>query len=172
MHSERTTDVWHIAICLRNTSLSLIASTHWTVQWEFKVIILAVLDVWFWTTLLPTSPGSLFLQLWKKVDSEPCRKLPVVYWQAYDRWCKTVTWLQSVCNRPIRAVLGSNRGGVRWRNICQASHGDSLGSYALCFPTHFMSLCPSNIMLHVSWKSLAEIHFMKIWKILEQKRLY
>ncbi len=56
-----------------NTNISLIAST---LKWEFKVITLAVLGIWTWIRLLPSSP-TMFTQL--RVEHESCRKLVVAH---------------------------------------------------------------------------------------------
>lgn len=118
--NERNTDVWHISVCFRNTSLNLIAFTHWTVQWKFKVVILAELDVWFWKLLL-SSPDAEFLQLWAEVDREPRRKLVVAHHCPTTSGVRQLLCSQSGCKRQIRALFGSNKG--RRGNICQGSDG-------------------------------------------------
>lgn len=83
-------------------------------QWEFKVIILAVLDVWFWTTLLPSSPVTQFLQLWAKVDREPRRKLQVAHHSSTTSSVRQLPWIQSVCKRIMQAGRGGGYMPRQW----------------------------------------------------------
>lgn len=134
----------HFLICFRNTTLSLIASTHWTVQWDFKVILLPERNV---ITTIP----------WHSVSATQSQSGPlmVAHHRPTTSGVRQRPWSLHVWKKLITAVVGWNRG---WRGNMPRQWQWS----DLCVWTHFTSGCLHVITVQCK-DSRHSWDFIKAW---------